>query len=248
VDGSVAKAVGLTAAQVCAIKESGIDLAKPKGRIEDAIAIYYRNLIQYTLDQIRKRMETTDVLPTFDAPVMLVCGGGTSLVGGFIDLVRQELERSPLPVQLKEVRLARDPLHTVGLGCLQAAQQETIARFGKHLASAGKAAPIGREHEESRAAFSVDVLDKVGAPGSRPEAAPAVTPKDAQEILAAEEAEVEAEEAEPSVEPASTASSEPNSSGSAASAASQAGSASGEPEIAEEAEAEEATDPPPPSQ
>jgi hypothetical protein len=160
VDNSVAKAVGLTPSQVCAIKESGLDLANPHGRIEDAIVIYYRNLIQYTIDQIRRRIENQDVLPSFDEPAILVCAGGTSLIGGFIEVFRQEIERATFPMELKEIRLAKDPIHTVAMGCLAAAQQETVARYGRRLEQGAAV----RENVVERPPFSVDVLDKVRQP------------------------------------------------------------------------------------
>src|SRR5207244_1436300 len=58
IDNNVAHAIGLSPALVCGIKESGVDLNNPKDRVQDAIVIYYRNLIQYTLETIRVKLET----------------------------------------------------------------------------------------------------------------------------------------------------------------------------------------------
>lgn len=127
VDYSVGKAVGLAGSQVAAIKESGVCLLRPKDRVEEAIAIYYHNLIRYTLDHIRRKIEDSDTMPEFSEPVPVVFAGGTSLVGDFAEVARREFEKVPWPFEIAEIRLAKDPLYTVSRGCLIAAQQETAA-------------------------------------------------------------------------------------------------------------------------
>lgn len=195
VDQSAAKAVGLTPSQICAIKESGVDLANPRGRVEEAIVIYYRNLIQYTLDQIRKRLENQDILPVFDRPVSVVCAGGTALVGGFIEIFREELARSPLPVEYREVRLARDPLHTVSQGCLNAALQESQAKEETRRRSR---APTLGEPLSTRGDFSAEILDELKAP--EPQQPPPGPPKAEEAIREAKLPPREPEE-EPVEEP-----------------------------------------------
>ena len=51
----------------------------------------------------------------------IVCAGGTSLIGGFIDVFRDEFESIKFPIQVKNIRLAEDPLFSVSKGCLVAA-------------------------------------------------------------------------------------------------------------------------------
>jgi hypothetical protein len=100
---------------------------RPRDRAEEAICIYYRNLIQYTLENIRERFEQSQSMPTFSEPISVVCAGGTSMVKGFIDVFREEFQRVNLPIDVKEVRMAKDPLHTVAHGCLNYAREETRA-------------------------------------------------------------------------------------------------------------------------
>ncbi len=125
IDNNVAQAIGMPASQVCALKESGVDLMSPKDRIQDAIVIYYRNLIQYTLETIKQKLETAQNMPSFTKPIDVVCAGGTSLIQGFIDVFREEFERAQLPIDVNEVRLANDPLKAIARGCLVAALEET---------------------------------------------------------------------------------------------------------------------------
>jgi hypothetical protein len=125
IDASAAAAIGLPAPLVCAIKEGGMDLLRPKGRVQDAIAIYYRHFIQYTVEMMKRKMEGVQDLPTFVKPIHLILAGGTSAIPGFVELFREEFEKVEFPIDVAEIRMAGNPLKTVAAGCLQAALAET---------------------------------------------------------------------------------------------------------------------------
>ncbi|HEV3028476.1 MAG TPA: hypothetical protein VG457_12940, partial [Planctomycetota bacterium] len=127
IDESVAHSLGLTAPLVAAVKEGGMDLRKPKGRVEEAIAIYYRHLIQYTLEQMQQKMGASATMPNFKDPVEIVCSGGTALAPGFISLFEEEFKNAGLPVKIAGIRNAKDPLKAVTAGCVQAALEEMRA-------------------------------------------------------------------------------------------------------------------------
>ena len=127
IDNNVSQAIGMPPALVCGIKESGVDLTNPKDRVQDAIVIYYRNLIQYTLETIKTRLETAQNIPTFMKPIDVVCGGGTSMITGFIDVFREEFEKINFPIEIANIRMANDPLKAVARGCMAAAIEETKA-------------------------------------------------------------------------------------------------------------------------
>jgi hypothetical protein len=127
IDNNVAHAIGMSPAVVCGIKESGVDLNNPKDRVHDAIVIYYRNLIQYTLETIKNRLESAQNMPTFLRPIDVVCGGGTSMITGFIDVFREEFEKINFPIDVATIRMANDPLKAVARGCMVAAIEETRA-------------------------------------------------------------------------------------------------------------------------
>jgi actin-like ATPase involved in cell morphogenesis len=122
IDSNIARALGVPNSQICAEKEAGVDLRAPRDQIEEAIVIYYQSLIRYTIETIREKFARLDDIPHFGRPVSMVCAGGSSLIKGFIDLFREELELVDFPVPLSEVRLAKDPLRTVATGCLKASQ------------------------------------------------------------------------------------------------------------------------------
>ncbi len=127
IDNNVAAAIGMPMSLVCAVKEGGVDLRNPKDRVQDAIVIYYRNLIHYTLETVRQKFESAQNMPTFMRPIDLVCAGGTSLIEGFIDVFREEFEKINFPIEVARIRLARDPLKAIAMGCLQAAIEEQRA-------------------------------------------------------------------------------------------------------------------------
>ncbi len=127
IDQNVATALNLPAPQVCAAKEGGLDLRNPKNRIEDAASIYYRHLIQYTLETIKQKFESAQNLPHFSHPISIVCAGGTSMPKGFIEIFREEFRKVNFPIEVKDIRMAADPLRAVSRGCLNGAIEETQA-------------------------------------------------------------------------------------------------------------------------
>jgi cell division ATPase FtsA len=127
IDANVAQALGIPRSRATAVKESGIDIREPSSRESAAVAIYARELIRSTLAIISRRFESAADRPDFPEPVDLVFAGGTSLVGGFVEVAREELSRLAFPLPVKRVRLADDPLHAVSRGCLVMALSGTDA-------------------------------------------------------------------------------------------------------------------------
>ncbi|MEM7232166.1 MAG: cell division protein FtsA [Planctomycetota bacterium] len=121
IDRNVATVLGIKASRATAIKERGINILVPRNREEEAVEIYYRNLIAYTLENIKTRFETAEGMPSFPEPIEIVCAGGTSMIGGFIEVFKDEFESINFPIEVKNIRRAEDPLYSVSKGCLVAA-------------------------------------------------------------------------------------------------------------------------------
>jgi hypothetical protein len=121
IDEHVSKVMGIPKVRATAIKESEIDLMDPKSREEEAIVLYYRNLIGYVLQNFKQRFMLARDVPQFEKPVEIVIGGGTSLIGGFIDVFADEIRKVQLPIPIAGVRRADDALSAVVRGCLIAA-------------------------------------------------------------------------------------------------------------------------------
>jgi uncharacterized coiled-coil DUF342 family protein len=124
VDRNVAQALGIKPEKAAQLKEKGVDLMSPKNREEDAIAIYYRNLIQYNITNIAERFRSAENMPSFKEPISMVFSGGTAMAGNFIELVKDVFSKIDFPIPVKEVRLAKDPLNATAKGSLVAAQLE----------------------------------------------------------------------------------------------------------------------------
>lgn len=122
IDNSVALALDTSPSLVLQEKESGTDLYNPEGEIQDAIVVYYNNVIKYTLENIAYEL-TNDKknIPAFIDGVTMVFGGGLTLADGFIRKVEENLAKLDFPMKISNVRLAESPLTAVSRGCLLAA-------------------------------------------------------------------------------------------------------------------------------
>jgi hypothetical protein len=127
IDAQSAANLGVSASKMCSIKEKGIDLSNPVTREEQALVIYYRNLIQYSLDGIANRYKTHGGAVNFPEAVPMIVSGGTSLAKGFLELFQEVFERKQrrFPIPISEVRAAADPLKAVAHGLMLQAQQES---------------------------------------------------------------------------------------------------------------------------
>jgi len=121
IDSHVAKVMGIPKTRATAIKEGDVNLMEPKSREEEAVVLYYRNLISYVLQNLKQRFQLARDVPQFEDPVEVVVAGGTSLVGGFVEVFAEELQKVDFPLQIAGVRRAEDALSSVVRGCLIAA-------------------------------------------------------------------------------------------------------------------------------
>ncbi len=121
IDGNVANVLGINATKAAFLKEQGVDLTDPQNREEEAIVIYYRNLINYVLQNIKAKFEAASEVPEFRDPIEIVCSGGTSMIQGFEEVFRDELSNMNFPLDIRGVRRAAEPLTSVAKGCLIAA-------------------------------------------------------------------------------------------------------------------------------
>ncbi|GAB4150079.1 MAG: hypothetical protein Fur0037_18490 [Planctomycetota bacterium] len=121
IDKNVANVLGVPRSKATYIKERGIDIRDPKSREEEAVAIYYRSLISYVLQNIKARFESGKNMPNFNTPVDIACAGGTSMIGGFIEVFREEFAKIDFPIPVARIFRAEEALTSVAKGCLVAA-------------------------------------------------------------------------------------------------------------------------------
>lgn len=125
IDAHAAQSLGMTASAICAVKESGVDLANPKTPAEQAISFYYSEVIRYSLSHIVAQYQKAGGV-TFPEPVPMILSGGTSRPKGFLELFKREFEarRKSFPIPISEIRLATDTLNAVAEGLFVQASQE----------------------------------------------------------------------------------------------------------------------------
>src|SRR5262245_45492205 len=118
IDKNVADVLGVPRSRATYLKERGVDLTTPRGREEEAISIYYHNLIAYILQNLKARFESSEGMPTLNEAVDIVCSGGTAMIGGFVDVFREEMGKVKFPFPVGRCVLAQEPLYSVAQGGL----------------------------------------------------------------------------------------------------------------------------------
>ncbi len=126
IDAGAAKATGSTQSRICAFKERGIDLMDPQSREDEALALYYKSLISYCIDQTMREFIKVKDRFSLPRPIPIVVSGGTSLAGNFVEFFTEvfEAKRKKFPFEVSEIRHASDPLNAVARGLLIQAMQE----------------------------------------------------------------------------------------------------------------------------
>jgi hypothetical protein len=124
IDRMASVATGENDSVVQAEKEHGdFVVGQPnENQILAAVSSYYERLIDYTTKQLSSALDGHKSLPKFKEPLTIVIAGGTSLAKGYVETFKQKLEENNFPLKIKEIRHAKDPLHSVSKGCLIAAK------------------------------------------------------------------------------------------------------------------------------
>jgi len=120
IDRMVAVATGLPDSVVQTEKEGGgFTIGEQSdSQILNACSAYYERLIVYTIQNLKLALERSGQLPKFKDPLVIVLAGGTSRADGYVDMFKAKLDEIKLPIEIKEVRHAADPLRAVSRGCL----------------------------------------------------------------------------------------------------------------------------------
>ena len=109
---------------VTAVKEKAdFSLYDSTNGIQRAVSIYYESLLNYVVEQFKELYEKTPrkELPNVTMDMPIVVAGGTSLVLGFVERLK-ELTKDEFPVPSSEIKHAQQPLFAVSNGLYQAAK------------------------------------------------------------------------------------------------------------------------------
>jgi len=128
IDHGAAKSTGSTQARMCSLKEKGLNLMHPQSREEEALVVYYKSLIEYALDNVASEFMKIQGKFSLPKPIPIVVSGGTSKAGGFLEFFTQVFEdkRKKFPIEISEIRAAKEPLDAVARGLLVQAMQEYV--------------------------------------------------------------------------------------------------------------------------
>lgn len=125
IDQQAARDTGGSVAQVTSIKESPefslVKTLENPTREQIALRSYYNYAIKNILTHIAHLFNTSKGMPHFKNPVKIVCGGGTALADGFIDVFKSIYDELEFPINIKSIELVDDPLHAVAAGALSEA-------------------------------------------------------------------------------------------------------------------------------
>ncbi len=93
-------------------------------KVQQAISVYYDDMIQSVVQGLKEAFETTRNVPKFGRAVPLVLSGGGAMPRGFGERFEKAMQGAGLPVAISEVRLAKNPLETTARGALVSALSE----------------------------------------------------------------------------------------------------------------------------
>ena len=125
IDDATASVTGTINTRVRSIKENGFDLQKkPSNDIEDALHIYYDDLIKSLVQSLKESIVQTSNSLKLDRPIPIVLSGGTAKVRGFKERFEHFLKMEDIPLDFSNVRIAEDPLNATAKGALIAAMHE----------------------------------------------------------------------------------------------------------------------------
>jgi actin-like ATPase involved in cell morphogenesis len=90
--------------------------------VQRAIKAQYEIMIQKTVTEIKKGLETAGNKARANHPIDVIIAGGTSSPTGFDTLFSETIKKANLPIELGEIIRPADPLYSVARGCLLAAE------------------------------------------------------------------------------------------------------------------------------
>ena len=128
IDRSVAEVLGeRNTTRVRLYKEENLDLSRqPKDEMNRAMHIFYEDVLTTLMERMRAEFQKSGQLPKIDRPMPIVLAGGTARPAGFLQKFESIMRSGgEFPVEISEVRMAKDPLTATANGCYVAAMSES---------------------------------------------------------------------------------------------------------------------------
>lgn len=123
IDSSAANVTGDKATRIRLLKESKFAFTNEnRDPTSRAIYLFYLDLIDFVVRGLTTAFSELENMPHLDAPIPVVIAGGTTMPNGFLYAFEKALRASDFPLEISEVRQAKDPLNAVALGSLEYAR------------------------------------------------------------------------------------------------------------------------------
>lgn len=101
----------------------------PQTRDEERIARLFQDQTQHIVREAARLFATEPRLADLPRRLHLVCGGGSTRIPGFCELLQQQLEQAQFPFAIDSIRPAADVAYGTARGCLINAELEASARL-----------------------------------------------------------------------------------------------------------------------
>ena len=125
IDNSAAAVTGDLASRVRIDKEERFYLnGHFVDKLQQVLTVYYEDVINSLITAMRDAFSDSRRMPKLSRPIPIVLSGGTAIPKGFRDRFEKALRTTDFPIQISEVRMARDPLTATARGALIAAMTE----------------------------------------------------------------------------------------------------------------------------
>lgn len=123
IDKMAAKATGETPTYINQEKlKTDLTNKNPESLVQRVINAQYEIMISKTIAGIKEGLEDKGNKVRQDHPIDIVIAGGTSMPKGFDTLFAEMLKKANMPIDIGKVIRPKDPLFSVGRGCLIAAE------------------------------------------------------------------------------------------------------------------------------
>ncbi len=125
IDSSTAQVTGDLANRVRITKEEGFYFnGHFVDKLQQVLTVYYDDMIYSLINAMKEAFSNTRRMPKLTKPVPIVLSGGTASPKGFRDRFEKTLRQTDFPIQISEIRVARDPHTATARGALVAAMTE----------------------------------------------------------------------------------------------------------------------------
>jgi hypothetical protein len=125
IDASAASVTGDLANRVRLAKEENFHFnGHFADKIHQVLTVYYEDMMLSLINAMKEAFSNSRRMPKINRPVPIVLSGGTSCPPGFRERFEKMLSTQKMPIEISEVRMARDPLTATARGALIAALTE----------------------------------------------------------------------------------------------------------------------------